>query len=62
MRRPFWNGDGHTEIFTMDALDLVRLTIDLFLKAGVVPTGLKKGINLQGRRPVPAKPLWDYLR
>lgn len=57
---PVLEGDGHTEIFRMDALDLVLPTIDLFVKAGVVPTDLRKGIHLRGRRPIPAKPLWNY--
>jgi hypothetical protein len=54
-------GDGHTEMFRMDALGLVLPTIDLFVKAGVVPTGLRKGIKLRGRRPIPAPPLWGTL-
>ncbi|MBC7751982.1 MAG: GIY-YIG nuclease family protein [Candidatus Saccharibacteria bacterium] len=54
-------GDGHTEFFRMGALDLVLPTIDLFVKAGVVPTSLRKGIDLRGRRPIPAEPLWDHL-
>ena len=54
-------GDGHTEMFTIKALKLVLFTIDPFVKAGVVPRGFRKGINLRGRCPTPAEPLWDYL-
>ena len=54
-------GDGHTEMFKMAALDLVKHTVDLFVITGAVPTGLRKGINLRGRRPLPAAPLWDSL-
>ena len=54
-------GDGHTEMFKMAALDLVKHTVDLFVSTGAVPTGLKKGINLRGQRPSPAAPLWNSL-
>ena len=57
---PVLEGDGHTEFFIMDALDLVLPAIDLFVKAGVLPRGFSKGINLRGRHPSPAKPLWGY--
>ena len=54
-------GDGHTEMFKMAALGLVLRTINDFVEAGAVPTGLKKGINLRGRCPILAPPLWDSL-
>lgn len=53
--------DGYTEMFKMEALGLVLPAIDLFVKAGVLSTGLTKGIDLRGRRPLPAAPLWDSL-
>ena len=51
-------GDGHTEMFRMEALKLVLSAIDEYVKAGVVPRGFRKGIQLRGRRPTPAEPLW----
>ena len=57
---PVLEGDGHTEFFTMDSLELVLPTIDLFVKAGVLSKGFSKGIQLHGRRPSPARPLWGY--
>lgn len=59
---PVFKGDGHTEIFKMEALDLVLHATALYARAGVLPTGVRKGINLHGRRAVSAKPPWDYLR
>ena len=57
-----FKGDGHTEFFEMAALDLVLHAIALYVRAGVLPERVKKGINLHGRHPVPAKPPWDYFR
>ena len=57
---PVLEGDGHTEFFTMGALNLVLPTIDLFVKAGELRRGFSKGIQMHGRRPSPAKPLWGY--
>lgn len=53
-------GDGYTEFFTMDALDIVLPTVDSFVRAGLLLRGFSKGVQLRGRRPSPAKPLWGY--
>lgn len=52
---PFDKGDGRTELFTLDALDLTLKHVELFLAAGAVQATLRKGVCPSDVAPAPRK-------
>ena len=54
------SGDGYTELFELEALDMAIRHIELYLGSGAIPSSLTRGISIPGKQPTMKKRVNKY--